>query len=69
MKLKRKSQIIVMINILLLHNLISLTAESFAARLAQGNLVTNTDFDDKLKNLNKKINSNKTKHLMVENEF
>ena len=38
-----------------------LTAENFAARLAQVNLVTKTDFDDKLKNLNKKINSNKTK--------
>ena len=37
-----------------------LTAENFAARLAQGNLVTKTDFDDEMKNLNKKINSNKT---------
>ena len=27
------------------------------------------DFDDKLKSLNQKINSNKTKHLLVENEF
>ena len=26
-----------------------------------------TDFDDKLRNLNQKINSNKTKHLLVEN--
>ena len=32
-----------------------LTAETFAARLAQANLVTKTDFDDKLKNLNKKL--------------
>ena len=46
-----------------------LTAENFAARLAQANLVTKTDFDDKLINLNKKNNSNKTKHLIVENEF
>ena len=29
-----------------------LTAENFAARLAQVNLVTKTDFDDKLINLN-----------------
>ena len=38
-----------------------LTAESFAARLAQVNLITKTDFDTKLKTLNKKINSKKTK--------
>ena len=54
-----------------------LTAENFNARLAQANLaskndianfVKNTDFDDKLKFLNKKITSNKTKHVLVENE-
>ena len=28
-----------------------------------------TNFDDKLKKLNKKGTSNKTKHLLVENEF
>ena len=28
-----------------------------------------TDFDDKLKSLNQKLNSNKTKHLLVENEL
>ena len=31
--------------------------------------MTKTDFDEKLINLNKKINSNKTKHLVVENEL
>ena len=31
--------------------------------------MTKTDFDDKLKHLNQKINSNKTKHLLVENEL
>ena len=44
----------------------------FSARLAQANLVTDkilTDFDAKLISLNKKINSNKTKHLSVENEL
>ena len=46
-----------------------LKAKHFAARLAQANLVTNTDFDNKLINLNKKINSNKTKHVLVENEL
>ena len=28
-----------------------------------------TDFDNKLKSLNQKVNSNKTKHLLVENEL
>ena len=28
-----------------------------------------TDFDDKLKSLNQKVNSNKAKHLLVENEL
>ena len=31
--------------------------------------VKKTDFDDKLKNLDKKITSNKTKHVLVENEL
>ena len=31
-------------------------------------LITKTDFDAKLSNLNRKINSNKIKHLLVENE-
>ena len=31
-----------------------LTAENFAARLAQANIVTKTDFDNKLSSLNKK---------------
>ena len=46
-----------------------LTAENFAARLAQANLVTKTDFDDKLINTNRKITSSKTKHLIVKNEL
>ena len=57
---------------------IKLTSENVAARLAKtnlaskndiANLVKKTDFDDKLKNQNKKITSNKTKHVLVENEF
>ena len=47
----------------------TLTAQNFAVRLKQVNLVTKTDFDDKLKSLNQKINSNKTKYLVVENEL
>ena len=53
--------------ILLLQSLT--TAENFAARLKQANLVTKTDFDDKLKSLNQKITWNKTKHFLVENEL
>ena len=53
-------------------------AENFAERLAQPNLasktyitnfVNKTDFDDKFKNLNKKVTSNQTKHLLVGNEL
>ena len=47
----------------------NLTARVFTARLSQANLVTMTDFDDKLKSLNQKVHSNKTKHLLVENEL
>ena len=46
-----------------------LIAEVFAARLAQTNLITKADFDTKLTSLNKNINSNKIKHVLVENEF
>ena len=46
-----------------------LAARVFNARLAQTDLVTKTDFDTKLQSLSKRITSNKTKHLLVENEF
>ena len=55
-----------------------LTAEYFAAILKRANLVSKneiakfvnkTDFDNKLISLNKKNNSNKTKHLLLENKF
>ena len=42
-----------------------LPAENFAARLKQANLVTKTDFDNKLTSFNRKIISNKTKYLEV----
>ena len=38
-------------------------------RHAQANLITKTDFDTKLQDLNKRITLNKTKHLLVENEL
>ena len=45
-----------------------LTTENFKARLALDNLVTKTGFDAKLQDLNKIVTSNKTKHLLFENE-
>ena len=47
----------------------TLAAGAFTARLAQANLVTETEFDNKLKSLNQKINSDKAKYLVVENEL
>ena len=53
-------------------------ADIFALRLKRANLVSKSDlvnlvnktyFDEKLKNLYKKITSNKTKNVLVENEF
>ena len=46
-----------------------LTAENFAARLAQANLIPKTDFDAKLSSLRRKVTSNKTKYLLVENQL
>ena len=55
-----------------------LRAENFTARLKQTNLVTKgditdfiekTNFDDKLKNLNNKVTSNKSQHVLVQNEL
>ena len=44
------------------------TAEKFVARSKKANLVIKIDFIGELKNLDQKINSNKTKHFLVENE-
>ena len=46
-----------------------LAARVFNARLSQVNVVTKTDFDAKLSSLNRKFTSNKSKHLLVENEL
>ena len=58
-----------MINVLRHPEFNTLAADVFNARLAQANLVTKTDFDAKLSSLNRKITSNKPKHLLVENKF
>ena len=68
----------IIINILLLLNLINLWQKFFAVRLKRANLanksdivnlVGKTDFDEKLKNLNKNNTTNETKNVLVENEF
>ena len=46
-----------------------LAAGVFIARLAKANLLTGKKFDIKLKRLNQKLNSNKTKHVLLENEL
>ena len=38
-----------------------LTADVFNARIAQANLITKTEFNAKLSNLNRKITANKSK--------
>ena len=52
----------------------NLTAENFTARLKQANLATKsdisdfvkmTDFNDKQTNLNRKVTSNKSKHVFI----
>ena len=45
-----------------------LTEENFAARLKQADLVNITDFDNKLVSFNRRMNSNKRKHLEAENQ-
>ena len=46
-----------------------MAADIFNAGLAQASLITKKVFDAKLSSLNRKITSNKSKHLLVENEF
>ena len=67
-KLKKTSLIIIMTYITA-PEFNKFTAEIFAARFAQEYLVTKTDFDTKLISLNRKIKSNETKYLLVENKL
>ena len=46
-----------------------LMAENFVARLKQADLVSKTDFDNKLTSFNRQITSNKTKHLEVQKKL
>ena len=47
----------------------TLAADVFNARLTQAYLITKTYFDANLSSLSRKITTNKTKHMLVENEF
>ena len=47
----------------------NLSAGVFTAKLAKANLVTKADFDTKLQDISKRITSNKSKHLLGENEL
>ena len=47
----------------------TLAADVFNAWLAQSKLITKIGFDAKLSNFNTKISKNKSKHLLVENEW
>ena len=73
-----KIKFLTIANISLLQKFNKLTVECFAARLEQANLasksdianfVKKTDFDDELKNLNKYVTSNKTKHVLFERKL
>ena len=46
-----------------------LTAENFAARLKEADLVNKTDFDNKLTSFDKQTTSNKAKHLEVQRKL
>ena len=46
-----------------------LTAESFKARSKLANLVSKTDFYNKITSFNKQITSNKTRHLEVQKKL
>ena len=58
-----------MIKCIKIPEFITLAANVFNVRLARANFETKTDFDAKLSSLNRKITSNKSKHLLVENEL
>ena len=46
-----------------------LAADVFNSRIVQATLISKTEFDSKLSSLNRKITSNKTKNLFVENKL
>ena len=76
--IEKNNLIMPVVKILLHKELNKLPADNFAARLKIANLENKNDitnfvrkknFDEELKNYNKKVTSNETKHLLVENEL
>ena len=67
--MKLKIKLLIMLNILQLLNLNTLTAEKFATRLKQADLVNETNFDDKPISFNRKIISSKIKYLEVQKKL
>ena len=54
---------------LMTHDIYITTPEFNKLKLVQANLITKTDFDNKLSSLNRKIFLNKTRHLLTEKEL
>ena len=69
MKLKRKLLIITSDKYITTPEFNKLIRENFDARLAQADLVTKTDFDNKMSNLNRLTVLNERKNLVIENEL
>ena len=76
--IERNNLIMPVVKILLHKEFNKLPADNFAARLKIVNLENKNDitnfvrkknFDEELKSYNKKVTSNETKHLLVENEL
>ena len=59
--MKLRIQFLIIINIFTTQEFNKLNAEKFGARLNQANLVSKTDFDNKLTSFNRKITSKETK--------
>ena len=67
--LKRNLLIIIMTNMLLLKSYYSITTTTQLLLLLYYYSITKADFDAKLSSLNRKITTNKSKHLLVENDL
>ena len=61
--LQLRIKFLIMLNMFVTLEFNKLTAENFTARLKQVDLVSKTDFDNKLTSFNRKTTSNKTKKL------
>ena len=66
---KVESKILGHVKYITTHEFNKLTEKNFAGRLKQANVVNKTDFNKKLTSFNKRINSNKTKHVEVQRKL